>query len=109
MANRRLRQAPRPNDAYENKVYYITTRGSLDDVNDAAQSRNEKLNDDVSKRNEVRDPREMQTLISRMRPFTPKIKKTLCRICPKDRKTMQILWKKIFLMKAIHKILRSGG
>ena len=42
MANRRLRQAPRPNDADENKVDYITTRGSLDDVNDAAQSRNDK-------------------------------------------------------------------
>ena len=40
-----------PNDVGENEVDYITTRGSQDDVNDAAETRSGRLIDDVNKRN----------------------------------------------------------
>ena len=42
-----------PSDAEEDEVAYITTRDGLNDVNDAAQSRSERLIDDVNKRNEA--------------------------------------------------------
>ena len=51
----------------------------------------------------------METLIGRVRPFTPKTKKNLCRICLKDRKTMPIFWKEILQMETIHKILQKEG
>ena len=40
------------NDADANEVDYIIANDSPNDVNEAAQQRNERLNDDVSKRNE---------------------------------------------------------
>ena len=52
---------------------------------------------------------EMKTLIGRIRPFTTKIKKNFCRICPKDRKMKQIFQKEILLMKPMHKSLQKGG
>ena len=39
------------NDADENEVYYIIANDSPNDVNYTAQERNERLNDEVSKRN----------------------------------------------------------
>ena len=40
-------------DAHENEIEYEIANGSPNDVNDAAQQRIERLNDDVSKRNEA--------------------------------------------------------
>ena len=40
-------------DAKENEADYIITTDSPNDVNDAVHSRKERLNDDVSKRNEA--------------------------------------------------------
>ena len=37
---------------------------------------------------------EMKTLIGRIRSFTTKVKKNLCRVCPKDRKTKQFFQEK---------------
>ena len=51
---------------------------------------------------------EMKTLIGRIRPFTTKIKKNFCRMCPKDRKTKKIFQKEILLMKPMHKSLQKG-
>ena len=52
---------------------------------------------------------EMKILIGRIRPFTTKTQKNLCRICPKDKKTMQMFQNEILLMKAMHKNLQKGG
>ena len=41
------------NDACENEADYIITRDGLNEVNDAAQRQNERINDDVSNRNEA--------------------------------------------------------
>ena len=48
----------------------------------------------------------MKNLIGRIWPFTTKIKTNLSRICPKDRKTMQLSQRKILRMKTMHKILQ---
>ena len=40
-------------DAHENEADYIITRDESNDAADAAHSRNERLNDDVTKRNEA--------------------------------------------------------
>ena len=46
---------PNPNDAHENEPDYIITRDETNYADDAAQSRNEGLNDDVAKRNEANE------------------------------------------------------
>ena len=92
-------------DANENKVDYIIANDSPNDVNDTAQQRNERMIDDVNKRNEHT---EVEKNENSDWPFTPKIKNNFCRIRLKDRKTMPIFWKKILLMKTIHKILQKG-
>ena len=43
----------KPSDADECEVDYITTRDGLHDANDTAQSRSERITDDVNKRNEA--------------------------------------------------------
>ena len=51
----------------------------------------------------------MKTLIGRILPSTTKIRENLCRICPKDRKTMRISQKEILQMKTMHKSLQKEG
>ena len=55
IANSRLRQTTNQatHTKIENELDYLTTRDGLNDVNDAAQRRTEKLNVDVNKRNEA--------------------------------------------------------
>ena len=62
-------------DAHENEGDYIIMTDNPNDVNDAAQRQNERLNDDVSDRNEAIELKRMKSLIGLIRPFTPKIKK----------------------------------
>ena len=81
------------NGADENEVAYIIANDSTNDVNDAAQERNERMNDDVSRRNEAIEAEKNE---NSHWPFAPKIKKNLCRIRPKDRKTMQFFGRKFF-------------
>ena len=76
------------NDAHENGADYIITRDSPNDNPDTAQQRNERFTMTSAKEMKLLKRKKMRTLIGRIRPFNPKIKKNLCRICLKDRKTM---------------------
>ena len=95
-----------PSDADENEVDYITTRDGLNDANDAAQSRSEGLIDDVNKRNET---------IEYVRndnsdwPDSAVYPANQCQTCPKDRKMMPIIRKKLLLMKTMHIIIQTRG
>ena len=51
----------------------------------------------------------MKTLIGRIRPLTTKITNNIRRVCPKDKKMMPIVWKKIPNMKTTHNVLQKGG
>ena len=49
----------------------------------------------------------IKTLIGRVRPFTPKVKKNLCRIRPRAKKTMQILQKETLQLKRCTKLSKK--
>ena len=83
-----------PNDAHENEADIIITTDSPNADSDAARTQNERMKSDTTNGNEATKLLEMKILIGRIRPFTTKIKKNLCRMCLKDRKTMQIFRRK---------------
>ena len=85
-----------PRDADEYEVDYLTTRDGLSDVTDALQRRNERLHDDVSKRNNAIQAERNEYSNGRTRPSTTKIMKNLCRFRPKAGKLIQTLQKKFF-------------
>ena len=85
------------NDADENEVNCITVNDSTNDVNNAAQERNERMNGDVSKRNEAIEADKNENSHWPDSTVCPKNQQKSCRIRPKDRKTMQPFWKKILL------------
>ena len=70
-------------DAHENEADYIITKDETNYVDRAAH--------DITKRNEASEATSNKNLIDRIRPFTQKIKKNLCR----------------FRMKTTHKILQT--
>ena len=74
-------------DSHGNEADFIITTDSLNDVIDAAQSQNEKMKSDVSNRKEASEAARNENS-DWIRPFITKIMENLCRICPKDRKTM---------------------
>ena len=82
-----------PRDADEYEVDYLTTRDGLSDVTDALQRRNERLHDDVSKRNNAIQAERNENSNGRTRPSTTKIMKNLCRFRPKAGKLIQTLQK----------------
>ena len=96
-------------DAHENETDYIITTGSPNDVNDAPQSQNEKWIVTSAIEKKLLKLIEMKTLIGRIRQFTTKIWKNLCRICPKDRKKMYIFQREVLFKKTNDKTLKKGG
>ena len=96
-------------DANENETYYIITTDGLNADNDAVQSQNERMKNDVSNTNEATEATRNEKSGWPDSAVHHKNKKSLCRICPIDRKTMQIIQKEIPLMKTMHKSLQKEG
>ena len=96
------------NDAHENEADYIITREKSNHADRAAHSRNKRLGDGVTKRNEASEPTRNEESEWPNPAVYPK-QKNLCRIRIEDWKTMKIFQKEIQRMKMMHKILKTGG
>ena len=96
-------------NASENEADYIITTDCPNDVNDAEHSRDKRLKSDVSNANEDSEDTRNENSDWPDSAVYKKIQKNLCRICPKDKKTMQMFQNEILLMKAMHKNLQKGG
>ena len=99
------------NNADDSEVDYIITNDSLNDVKDALQQRNERLQDDVSKRNEATEAEKNE---KSDRPDSAVCPKNQEKFLPnssdrQDRKTMSVFRKKIFPMKTVPVTLQKDG
>ena len=93
-------------DASENEAEYIITTDSPNDVNHAVHSRNERLNDDVSKRNEA--SKATSNGESDWSNYPQNQEKSLPDLSERQ-ENEAIFQKEILLMKPMHKSLQKGG
>ena len=97
-----------PNDVDENEADYIITREGFTNDN-TAHSRNERLSDYVTKRNEATTVTENENSDWPNPAVSPKNQEKPCRIRQMNRKLMKFFQKEIRWMKTIHKTLQIGG
>ena len=97
------------NDANENEADFIITTDRPNDVNYTTHGQDERKKSDLSITNESSEAIRNEnshwpdSAVNHKNPENP------CRICLKDRKTMQIFQKGILLTKATHKNLQKRG
>ena len=85
-----------PSDAHENKTNYIFTRDELNDATDAARNQKERLNDDVSKRNEANEAARVETSDWPIPAVYPKKKKNFAELVRKTEKKYTFFKKKVY-------------
>ena len=97
------------NDADENEVDYIIANDSPNDVNYTAQERNERLNDEVSKRNpDIEAEKNENSDWPNPAVYPKNQEKSLPNVSERQKNDANF-WKKILLMKTMHKILPKRG
>ena len=96
------------NDVTENEADYIITR-EVTNNNNAAHSRNDHLNDDVTERNESTAVTENDKSDWPNPAVSPKNKENFCRLRQVDRKMMKFFQKEICWTKMMHKTLQIAG
>ena len=88
---------------------YIITRDESNDAANAAHNRNERLCDDVTKRNEATEAIRNEEFDWPNPAVSPKTQGKSLPDMANGPTTMKIFQKEIHRMKAMHKILRKGG
>ena len=95
-------------DTHENEADYIITRDDLNDINDAAQRQNERLNDDVSRRKEATEAEKGENSDWLDSAVYPKNKEKSFQDLSEFRENVAIFSKRILLKESMHKVLRKG-
>ena len=96
-------------DAHENQTDYIITRDELNDATDAANSRTERINDDVSKRNEASEATRNEESDWPNPAFYPKNRAKSSPDTSERLENDANLSEKIQRMKKTDKIIQKGG
>ena len=100
---------PIQSDVDENEEDYIITRDETNYADHAAQSLNERLNDDVTKKNEASNATGNEESDWPNPAGYQKIKENPRRLRTKVRKIMEIFLKETCRMKTMHNVLHTGG
>ena len=96
-------------DAHENETDYISTRDNLNDVNDAAQRQNERLNDDVRKRIEATEAEKNEMSDWPDSAICPTNQEKILPDLSERQQMTQIFQKKVILLKSMQKIFQKRG
>ena len=96
-------------DAHENEEDYIIARDESNPADFAAHSSNERLSDDVTKRNEAREGTRNEKSDWPNLAVYPKNQEKSSPDTDERLKKMKIFRKEIPIMKKTHKILLTGG
>ena len=96
-------------DARENEAECITTTDSPNDVNDVAQSQNERLKNDVSNRNEANEAEKNENSYWPDAATYHKNQEKSSPDLPKGQENDAIFWKTNLLIITMHKTLQKWG